>query len=259
MKKNIATFLLLITSALAFGEIISIPNQNMGFFYPKEDTQTIYRSNIDSKAVLIFLPGGPGSFGTEPGKPELDRFFALTSISKGINAGLKLDFVFMDSPYVLSPPARDNLSIRKTKDHIDRIKKVVEVYAEKTKKPIWLIGHSNGAYSLASFLNQEPDNQKKIAGAIFSSGRNEKSLSGEFKLPILILHHENDPCQHTTYSASTSFYNDVKKQNLGKTELFTVTGGSSSGDPCLGISSQHMFAGSYDQVEKEIIKFISEN
>lgn len=259
MKRLISTFLLMIISPIIFGEIISIPNPNEGLFYPKEDTQTIYRRNVDSKAVLIFLPGGSGSFGTEPGKPEIDKFFALTSISNGVNAGQKLDFVFMDSPYVLSPPTRDNLSIRKTKDHIDRIKSVVQFYAEKTKKPIWLIGHSNGAYSLASFLNQEPVNQTKIAGAIFSSGRNEKSLSGEFRIPILILHHENDPCPYTTYNATTSFYNDVKKQNQGKTEFFTVTGGSSSGDSCFGISSQHMFAGSYNQVERELIKFISEN
>lgn len=259
MKKIIILFLGLSLSHLTFGEIISIPNPNEGFFHPKEDTQTIYLQNAGSKAVLIFLPGGTGSFGTETGKPEADKFFALTSISKGANVGQKLDFVFMDSPYVLSPMARDNLAIRSKKDHLDRIKSVVQFYSEKTKKPIWLIGHSNGAYSLSSFLNYSPANQTLIAGAIFSSGRNEKSLDGEFNLPILILHHENDPCPFTAYSSTTSFYADVKKQNKGKTELATITGGNTSGDPCLGMGSQHMYAGSYNQVEREIIKFISEN
>ena len=103
MIKIIATFLIGISS-ISFGEIISIPNPNEGFFYPKEDTQTIYLSNKESIASLIFLPGGTGSFGTAPGKPEIEKFFALTSIAKGLNQGAKLDFVFMDSPYG-NPPA----------------------------------------------------------------------------------------------------------------------------------------------------------
>ena len=260
MNKILATLFLIAISHMVFGEIISIPNPNEGFFHSKEDTQTIYFQNTGSKAVLVFLPGGEGSFGTSQDKPPLERFFFLTSIAKGQNQGAKLDFVFMDSPYVLSPMnTRSNLGIRETKDHLDRIKSVVRLYAQKTNKPIWLIGHSNGAYSLSSFLNQVPDNPKLINGAIFSSGRTERFLKGEFNLPIVILHHENDPCPHTTYDSAKSFYEEVKKQNKGKTEFITMVGGTNAGEACFSSGSHHMFSGSYEQFNEAVLKFISEN
>jgi pimeloyl-ACP methyl ester carboxylesterase len=260
MKKIIATFLLLVSSQIVFSEIISIPNINQGLFHPKEDTETIYFENANSKAVLVFLPGGEGSFGTSPGSPPLERFFFLTSIAKGLNQGVKLDFVFMDSPYVLSPMnTKSNLGIRESKDHLDRIKSTVLFYAKKTNKPIWLIGHSNGAYSLSSFLNQAPENQKLIKGAIFSSGRIERILKGSFNLPILILHHEADSCPYTTYESAKNFYEEVKGRNRGKTEFVTIIGGTNDGEACFAGGSHHMFGGSYRQFNEATLKFISEN
>ena len=260
MKKIFATVFFMAISQIAFGEIVSIPNPNEGFFYSKDDTQTIYFQNSNSKAVLVFLPGGEGSFGTSPDKPPLERFFFLTSIAKGQNQGPKLDFVFMDSPYVLSPMnTRSNLVTRESKDHLDRIKSVIRVYAQKTNKPIWLIGHSNGAYSLSSFLNQVPENQKLIRGAIFSGGRVERFLEGEFNVPILILHHENDPCPHATYDAAKNFYDEVKRQNKGKTEFITIIGGTNSGEACFSGGSHHMFSGAYEQFNDAVLKFITEN
>ena len=99
MRQLLIFFLLTIHISFCSSEVISIPNPNVGFFHSKEETQTIYRANENSKAVLIFLPGGVGSFGTEPNKKEIDRFYMLTSIAKGENSGDKFDFVFMDSPY----------------------------------------------------------------------------------------------------------------------------------------------------------------
>lgn len=242
--------------SLCYGEVISIPNPNTGFFYTKEDTHTIYFQNENSKAVLIFLPGGEGSFGTSPNKPSLDRFFMLTPIARG-NTNTKLDFVFMDSPYVLSPMnTKSNLGIRETKDHLDRIKSVIKFYSQKTNKPVWLIGHSNGAYSLSSFLNQSSDNQKLLGGAIFSSGRSETSVSGKFNLPILIIHHKNDPCPYTTYSSAKSLHENFVQNNNNQTELATITSGFSSGEACFAGSSHHMFSGSYDEYNNSIVNFI---
>lgn len=246
--------------AIGYSEVISIPNPSVGFFHSKAETQTIYKANNDSKAVLIFLPGGEGSFGTDPNKKELERFYMLTKISKGENLGEKLDFVFMDSPYVLSPmTTKNNLSMRASKDHVERIKSVIKTYADKTKKPIWLIGHSNGAYSLAEFLNQSIENQSMITGAIFSSGRNESTLSNNLNIPILILHHENDSCPQTLYSSANRFYEDAIKKNKGITEFVTIVGGTNVGEACFAGGSHHMFGGSYDQFNNAVLKFIFEN
>jgi pimeloyl-ACP methyl ester carboxylesterase len=254
--KKLFFIIFMLYFSLAQGEVISIPNPNTGFFYPKDDTQTIYFQNENSKAVLIFLPGGEGSFGTSPDKPHLERFFMLTPIAKG-STDIKMDFVFMDSPYILSPMnTKSNLGIRSTKDHLDRIKSVIKFYSQKTNKPVWLIGHSNGTYSLSSFLNQLSENQKLIGGAIFSSGRSETSVSGKFNIPILIIHHKNDPCPYTTYSSAQSLHETLVQSNNDKTEFVTITSGFNSGEACFAGSSHHMFSGSYEDYNNSIINFI---
>lgn len=255
MKKILLLFFFISSSIRA--EIISIPAPNKGFFYSIEDTNTNYFENKDSQAILVYLPGGTGSFAI--GNPQIPTrpLGMFEEIALGKNSKVKIDFVFMDSPYILSPKnTSNNLGIRATKDHLDRIKSTIIFYSNKTKKPIWLIGHSNGAYSLSSFLNADPDNQKLIAGAIFSSARNERYLDGQLNLPIMILHHKEDPCPNTLYSSAKRFYEQVKKINMAKTDFVTITGGTNSGEPCFSIESHHMFAGSYEQFTVEVENFI---
>lgn len=240
---------------LAIAEVISIPAPNQGFFSNKEDTQTFYKPNTNSKAVMIFLPGGPGSFGTKPDMPQPRGYGMFNDIALGKNAGVKMDYVFMDSPYVLSPTK--SLSIRATGDHMDRIKSVVSFYKEKTNKPIWLLGHSNGAYSLAQFINQTPNYKQLIAGAIFSSGRNEREITIDpIDLPILVLHHAEDSCSSTTFDSAKSFYEEVKRKNKSKTEFVAITGGGDAGEPCTAPTSHHMYSGSYQQFTNAIEQFI---
>lgn len=260
MKNLLRTCILscLAFSHFSFAQVNSIPAPNQGFFDNKEDTQTFYKSNANSKAVIIFLPGGPGSFGLTPDYAGPRSFGMFGEIANGSNGGPKMDYVFMDSPYVLSPMNSKNLSIRATKDHMDRIRSTVEFYKNKTNKPIWLLGHSNGTYSLAQFINQTPDYDKLIAGAIFSSGRNEREITIDpINLPILVLHHENDSCASTQFSPAQSFYENVKAKNRSRTAFVTMTGGTNTGDPCSAPGSHHMYGGSHTQFTNAIEQFIS--
>lgn len=253
----------LIIGLLSFGlmsisvaQLISIPAPNQGFFDIKDDTQTFYRSNQNSKAVLIFLPGGPGSFGLAPGYTGPRSYGMFEDIAKGNNSGIKMDYVFMDSPYVLSPTK--SLAIRATGDHMDRIRSVIAFYKEKTNKPIWLLGHSNGTYSLAQFINKTPNYKQLIAGAIFSSGRSEREITiNPIDLPILVLHHEEDSCASTPFDSAKSFYEEVKSKNLARTEFVALTGGGDSGEPCTAPTSHHMYSGSYQQFTNAIQQFIA--
>ena len=257
LLRIISLVALLVISSQSFAEVFSIPAPNQGFLDNKEDTQTFYKGNANSKAVIIFLPGGPGSFGLKPDSTGPRSFGMFGDIANGTNSGQKIDYVFMDSPYVLSPMNSKNLSVRATKDHMDRIRTTVEFYKSKTNKPIWLLGHSNGAYSLAQFINQTPNYDKLIGGAIFSSGRSEREITIDpINLPILVLHHADDTCSSTQFGPAQSFYESVKSKNRSRTEFVALTGGTNDGDPCSAPGSHHMYGGSYEQFTNAVQQFI---
>jgi predicted peptidase len=132
---------------------------------------------------------------------------------------------------------------------------VIQFYKERTKKPIYLIGHSNGTISEAEFLNKSPDNQKLLAGVIFSASRNETSIDGPLNLPILFLHHEDDANgRWTSYSNAQGLYKKVKVLNMGSTEFSTVHGGEAGSNP--STSGHHMYEGSFDEAANYIWNFI---
>ena len=222
----------------------------------------VYNPGTESSYADVYISNiacisGKGSFGLKPDSTGPRSFGMFGDIANGTNSGQKIDYVFMDSPYVLSPMNSKNLSVRATKDHMDRIRTTVEFYKSKTNKPIWLLGHSNGAYSLAQFINQTPNYDKLIGGAIFSSGRSEREITIDpINLPILVLHHADDTCSSTQFGPAQSFYESVKSKNRSRTEFVALTGGTNDGDPCSAPGSHHMYGGSYEQFTNAVQQFI---
>jgi len=246
MRKLIVAVISILISSLSIAEIIQVPG-------PDGETTTAYWSSPNSKAVLIFMPGGDGSFNIasrNPAKPSwvLSKLYDASQTSPG------LDLVFVDSPYSLGMRG-GNIAPRYSKDHLSRMLSVIQFYKDKTKKPIYLIGHSNGAISEAEFLNKSPDNQKLLAGVIFSGSRNETSIDGPLNLPILFLHHEDDANgRWTSYSNAEGLYKKVKALNAGPTGFSTVHGGEAGGDP--STSGHHMYEGSFEAAANYMWNFI---
>ena len=246
MKKLVITIVTMLISGLSIAEIIQVPGSD-------PETTTAYWSSLNSKAVLIFMPGGDGSFNIaakNPAKPSwvLSKLYDASQKSSG------LDFVFVDSPYSLGMRG-GNIAPRYSKDHLSRILNVIQFYKEKTNKPLYLIGHSNGAISEAEFLNQSPNNQKLLAGIIFSGSRNETSVDGPLNIPVLVLHHEDDANgRWTSYSNAENLYKKIKTFNGGPTQFSAVHGGESGGDP--STSGHHMYEGSFDEAANYIWNFI---
>jgi hypothetical protein len=246
MKRLIITLVFLLFSGPSSAEIIQVPG-------PYGDTTTAYWGNLNSKAVLLFFPGGDGSFDIAsrnlPKPPwVLSKLYDASQKVSG------LDLVFVDSPHSLGMRG-GNIGPRYTKEHLSRSLSVIQFYKEKTKKPIYLIGHSNGTISEAEFLNKSPDNQKLLAGVIFSASRNETSIDGPLNLPILFLHHEDDANgRWTSYSNAQGLYKKVKVLNMGSTEFSTVHGGEAGSNP--STSGHHMYEGSFDEAANYIWNFI---
>lgn len=246
MKRLIISLMWLLFSGALSAEIIQVPR-------PDGETTTAYWASPNSKAVLIFFPGGDGSFdmaSKNPARPP----WVLSRLYDASQKSPSLDLVFVDSPYSLGMRG-GNIAPRYTKDHLSRVLSVVQFYKEKTKKPIYLIGHSNGTISLSEFLNQSKENQQLLAGVIFSGSRNETSIDAPINIPILFLHHEDDANgRWTSYSSADKLFQKVKTFNSATTKFSTIRGGVSGNDP--STSGHHMYEGSLDEAANSIWDFI---
>lgn len=235
---------ILLSANFAFSEILTVTTKS-------DEVQTAYWPQPNSSALVIWLPGGDGSFGIATKNPAKPSWFLgnLAAMDKAP------DVVFMDSSYGLGWKGGD-LSPRRTKRHIENIADVVRYYKEKTHKNIYLLGHSNGSVSVAEFLNAAPENQNLIAGAIFSASRNETEVKAHLNLPILIMTHEKDTNIWTLPSSSLALYEKIKNNNAAQVEFAYLHGGYDEGNPAT--SGRHMYAGSLDEAAAIVYQFTSE-
>lgn len=217
---------------------------------------TIHWTNPGSKVLIIFLPGGSGSFGITK-RPDPKPNWLLAALHKSRDPSF--DLVFMDSQYSLQADFGDSYSrwsARREKQHLEQIKTVISFYRKKTEKLVFLLGHSNGSLSIAEFLNQSPDNQKLVEGVILSGSRNETLIKQNISLPVLILHHKSDPNRWTTPSSANQLFTSISQNNSANTELGWVEGGADIpwGDPTH--SGRHMYNDALSEAAKLIENFI---
>lgn len=231
-------FAISVFSTFCFAEIMAVPFE--GGAVP-----TAVWSRENPKAVLIFVPGGNGKFDIASRNPARPIWILSQIAEQGI------DIVLMDSEESLGE--RD-LAPRRTSEHVRKIAAVAKFYRKKTGKPVYLLGHSNGAISVAEFLNQSPDNQKLIAGAVFSGSRNETELTIRLNLRVLIMHHQEDPNFYTKPEYAEQLYLNVKNLNASRTTYSLVHGGFNEGNP--STSGRHMYAGSHVEAGQIVSRFI---
>jgi hypothetical protein len=109
---------------------------------------------------------------------------------------------------------------------------------------VFLMGTSNGTFS-TMILGQKLDGQ--IEGFVHTSSLNGLTSydTRSFKSRHLIVHHENDGCRFTPYSAALGNH-----QKYG-TDFISVRGGLSVGDPCMAYSHH-----GYHGIEKDVVQSI---
>ncbi len=251
--KIIIGLVLLATCNFLFAQTYQI-----NFEHGSEKTQipTVFWSKPNSKVVLIFIPGGSGSFGITK-KIDPKPSWLLAELFNYTNSSI--DIAFMDSQFSLQGDVGDSYTrwaARRELAHIERIKTVINFYKVMTSKPIFLIGHSNGSLSMAEFLNQSSDHQQLISGVILSGSRNETELKQKISLPVLILHHKSDLNRWTTPSAAENLFLQVQQRSSSITELHWVVGGKDVtwGDPTY--TGRHMYNEALGEAAKNIQQFL---
>lgn len=243
----------------ASAEVIPVGNGTGG----DVPTQTLYWESSDARATLVLIPGGAGSLGLKPTQKETRNSFyqALKKLTDTTTGHPGINVVLFDSPGRLDSSPRGYPSSRATADHLSRISSVIRFYKQKTGKPVWLMGHSNGAVSITEFLRyDDPERAPSHLSGLIVSGARKVAYFDErpLDMPVLFLHHERDGCSNADPRASVKNFEQVKKTNTSVTEFrFVKSGEPENSSPC--DSGYHMYYGADREMTEALRTFILSN
>lgn len=246
-------------AATASAQVFLVDPIETGAFGSSGPTPTFLWPGKDSIAVLVMIPGGDGHLGLTPDRTDLGGFYGnmLKRLSNPSLTSGRLDVVVFDSPYRML--VGDSYPTTRTMpDHLSRIESVIRYYRDKLNKPVWLMGHSNGAVSVTELWKSIYQGPKSniVDGLVVSSARNGISLPHDTKIPVLFLHHQKDGCPKSNSRSSMSAYEALKSAGNNKVEYVWIKGGEAeSSHNCY--SGYHMYFGAGEEAANAIDAFIT--
>lgn len=243
---------LMLACGLAHADIVSVPvvKSDLGWFDKDVPTLTYTQKATNARGTLVIVMGGEGRIGLEQGeqaawRPSINMLRPL--VAQGYN------LVVIDSPYDLTSNT-DMAQPRYGSDHLRRIDEVVRYYKTLYGYPVWMFGHSVGATSVANYANRVKSDPSLLAGIILSGENQSTSVDVRMQVPVLVLHHELDPCAKCSPYVAQRQYERVRANTASYAQLALVTGGDGSGERCR--DGYHMYKGSLDQAEAIIERFM---
>jgi pimeloyl-ACP methyl ester carboxylesterase len=212
-------------------------------------------------ATVILLTGGEGRVhifdGGSIGRGEGN--FLVRSRERFAAQGLAT--IVLDGP---SDRADLDGSFRESAEHAADLGAVVRWAREHVGKPVWLVGTSRGTQSVAAAASQlqgaaAPDGIVLTSTILGRSARSRVTARpvlemplGELKMPVLVVHHQQDPCPICDPSRLPAL---MAKLPPATSQLLTYTGGISTGSPCEAFS-HHGYNGIEDRVVADIAQWI---
>lgn len=241
VKALIFWFVTLLAAPIS-AQVFDVPSKN------DVPTRTLMVGAKDPKAVVLLFIGGSGWLKLkEDGSTSNTHTFTR---SMDLWAQYGIDAVLVDSPYSLGSARND---LRPGKDHQQRIVNVVDYYKDKFKLPVWIFGHSRGTISVSEFVNDGGGQAKLVSGVIIAGTVNSVSIDSGFQSPVLAIHHQQDECRITPFSASEDAIKSMA--NSSNTKLVSLDGGINEGDPCHN-RAYHGFNGLEPALIKAAAEFI---
>ncbi|MCR4301135.1 MAG: hypothetical protein NUV51_05945 [Sulfuricaulis sp.] len=150
---------------------------------------------------------------------------------------------------------------RQTAEHVSDIKAVIAWLRSHANVPVWLIGTSRGTQSAAYVATELSDDAEGPDGLVLTATILTDNKSRpvpdlpmqKLKIPVLVVHHEQDGCKKCPFSAVP----DLMKKLYAATrkELLTFHGGNNVGDPCEA-RAYHGFNGLEQDVVDKIAAWI---
>jgi pimeloyl-ACP methyl ester carboxylesterase len=215
-----------------------------------------------SVAAVILFAGGHGGL----------QISAKGSFKWGVNNFLVrsrkhfaengLMVVVIDAPSDRqSPPYLGRF--RQTPEHVADVKALIAWLRQQADIPVWLVGTSRGTQSAAFVATQLVD-EGGPDGLVLTStmltdnkGRPVPGMNlGKLKIPVLVVHHEQDGCKHCTFSKMPRLMGKLTATQ--RKQLISFRGGKNRGDPCKPFA-YHGFNGLEPDVVQKIAEWIVSN
>ncbi|HWI15952.1 MAG TPA: alpha/beta fold hydrolase [Burkholderiales bacterium] len=203
--------------------------------------------------AVLFFRGYPGIARIESAADKERNLLPFMKLNQHVFAEAGLALVVMDCPTDQWNHCNDDY--RSSQQHADDVRSVMaKLRQDYGLTRFYVFGHSMGSVSsrwLAKNLGNE------IAGSIHSASMNMPNRDGyassmhnfpygDIAAPVLHVHHQNDACRSTQYSAVKAYAGD---------RLATVRGGVGTGDPCGG-RHLHSYQGREEPVVRAIVAWI---
>lgn len=249
MKQALLTLCALASwSAFAQVEVKELPTR------PGVTLRFVYAKAENPVANAILFQGGPGNIGIFPNGSVRNEKFLSGGAARFTQNGISVAIVDV-------PSDRRSLDdFRHTPEHAQDAAAVIAFLRQQNKLPVWAIGTSNGSLSAATaaalLKERGPD------GIVLTSSTTSKPIAAahpvtdaaldQITLPTLFVHHKDDACRVTPYSAIPGVMAIMKQARV--VDLITVEGGEIRGNPCH--DGYHQFLGIEAAVTKQIADWI---
>lgn len=206
-------------------------------------------------SVILFAGGhgglnihADGSFGWGRGN------FLVRTRELFAREGLMVAVIDAPSDRLPSPGLNN---FRQTPEHATDVAHVIEAVRKEANVPVWLVGTSRGttsaAYAAIALKEGGPDGivlSSSIVGGRDSGNLIQTNLA-EIRVPVLVVHHEQDECRVTLFEDAKRLVPALV--NSPRKELIAFRGGGPVKGPPCEARHWHGFAG----IEREVVARIA--
>jgi hypothetical protein len=214
----------------------------------------LVRRPAEPQGTVVLFAGGHGVLSLSPeGRIGWGAGNFLVR-SRGLFAEGGLVTAVMDAASDLQGGGQGKPGYRFSSEYAEDVKAVV-AHLRAVPGPVVLVGTSRGTISAASagarIREGGPDGIVLTSSATQGRGSLQEISLGRIRVPVLLVHHQNDPCKVTPFSDMGWLKGALSGSPA--VELRPITGGGPErGDPCEAFS-HHGYVGQ----EREVVESIA--
>ena len=210
---------------------------------------------VPAKGVFLLFPGGNGRLVAKDGRIIRGGFgrASLPHFPMYGFVALALDVPSDRADGFFGSPTHHP---RASEVHVQDVRKVIEFAAGKWDRPLFLLGHSSGTFSVVHLAASEAD--PRIRAIVLAASPTDRGPRGTMwnvpdlplrtiRVPVLIVHHRDDLCPATSFNQAARLPRLFTASP--RVALLEVRGGETLvSDPCAGSWTPHDFFGKESEV-----------
>lgn len=234
-------------------KVIDIPTR------PGVTQRMVVLAPPEPKAAAVLLPGGHGGLQVFPNGSMKwgDGNFLVRTRQLFAEQGVMVAVVDAPSDRQAPPYLRE---FRQTPEHVADLQAVIAWLRDASNAPVWLIGTSRGTQSAAHVATElqgpEGPDGVVLSSSILTDNKSQPVPAmplGKIKVPVLVVHHEQDGCSLCLFSAVPTLMAGLT--GTQRSQLLSFTGGQTKGDPCHAMA-HHGFNGIEPEVVRQMVAWM---